>query len=298
MRLKKKSACPPSRLRARGNASRFVWRKISAVKWEDAWQERLGWLGQRLVMVVLAGRPTVRIEAHRLTRKEADLLVREFGGTVRASRPLTAREIEPEPRPPLRVRGRLLVVGTEKERALAAKEAPGLPRLLIPATVAFGTGGHATTAACLRLLADVSGELRGRAWDFLDLGTGSGILALAARMLGARKVEAGDFDPTAIRVAKENALANGIRGVVFRRFDVLKWRPTRKWPVVAANLFSTILVQAAPRIAASLEKGGWLILSGILREQAGEVIAVFEARGCRVGRVSRRGKWVTCLARR
>ena len=278
--------------------ARFVWRKLAAAKWEDAWSERLAWLGQRVVMIALVGRVTVRIEAYQLTRGEADLLVREFGGAVRAARLLTARELAPKPRPPLRIRGRLLIVSTEKERSLVVKRHPEIPALLIPATVAFGTGEHATTATCLRMLADVARGLRGQKWDALDLGTGSGILALAARRLGARKVEACDFDPTAVRVAKENAIANAIRGVVFRRLDVLEWRPARKWPVVTANLFSTILVKAASRIAASVERGGWLILSGILRAQADDVIAAFERRGCRFEQIARRGKWVTCVARR
>ena len=170
--------------------------------------------------------------------------------------------------------------------------------LLIPATMAFGTGEHATTAMCLRMLADVSRELFGRELEALDLGTGSGILALAARQFGAGRVEACDFDPVAVRVAKENVVANDIRGIAFRRFDVLNWHPSRKWLVVTANLFSTILVKSAAQIAASIEKGGWLILSGILRAQAGEVIAAFERKGCRIERIVRRGKWVTCLARR
>ena len=260
--------------------------------------ERLGWLGLRLVIFSFAGGKTIRLEAHQVTRGEADTLVREFGGTVRAARALTARDLEPESRPPLRVRGRLVVVGTERERMIAAKKAPGIPRLLIPATVAFGTGGHATTAMCLRFLADISRELRGRPWDALDLGAGSGILALAARAFGASKVEAGDFDPTAVRVAKGNAVANGLRGIAFRKFDVLDWRPSRRWTVVTANLFSTILVKAAPRIAAAVEKGGWLILSGILHAQSGEVTAAFKRQGFRFERVGRRGKWVTCVARR
>src|SRR5207302_5333598 len=134
-----------------------------------------------------------RIEAHQLTRHESATLRSEFGGSVRAARSLTARELEPKPRPPLRVRGKLLIVSTEKERALAARRHPEIPTLLIPATIAFGTGEHATTATCLRLLADVAKGLRAGKWDALDVGTGSGILALAARVLGARKVEAGDF---------------------------------------------------------------------------------------------------------
>ena len=291
----KKNTPPPSGV---GYGSRFVWRKLTTVKWEDEWLERLGWLGQRLVMVTLAGSRALRIEAYHVTRNEAETLLKEFGGAVRVARPLTRKELEPKPRPPLRVRGMLLVVSTEKELALAAKQHPKIPALLIPATVAFGTGEHATTATCLRLLADVAKELRGAEWDALDIGTGSGILALAARIFGARKVEAGDFDPTAVRVAKENAVANNIRGVHFARSDVLKWSAPRRWPVVVANVFSTTLIQAAPRIARAVEKGGRLILSGILRGQAPEVAAAFASRGFSVERAVRKGKWVTLLTRR
>ena len=279
-------------------AARCVWRKLTTVKWEDVWLERLGWLGQRLVMFTLPDSRALRIEAYHVTRAEAETLLREFGGAVRAARPLTRKELEPKPRPPLRVRGKLLVVSTQKELALAAKHDPKIPALLIPATVAFGTGEHATTATCLRLLADVAKELRGSEWDALDIGTGSGILALAARILGARKVEAGDFDPVAVRVAKENAAANKIRGVHFTRTDVLKWIAPRRWPVVLANVFSSTLIAAAPRIARAVERGGRLILSGILREQAPEVAAAFNHQGFTVERAVRKGKWVTLLTRR
>jgi ribosomal protein L11 methyltransferase len=277
--------------------AKFVWRKLTVVKWEDVWMERLGWLGQRLVMFTLPNSRALRIEAYHVTRKEAAMLLKEFGGVVRAARPLTKKDLEPKPRPPLRVRGRLLVVSTEKELALAAKRHAKIPALLIPATVAFGTGEHATTATCLRMLADVAKELRGTEWDALDIGTGSGILAFAARIFGARKVEAGDFDPTAVRVAKENAAANNIRGVRFFRMDVLKWSAPRHWPVVLANVFNTTLIAAAPRIARAVEREGRLILSGILREQAPEVAAAFARQGFAVERAVRKGKWVTLLTR-
>ena len=259
--------------------------------------ERLGWLGQRLVMVTLVNSRALRIEAYHVTHAEAETLLREFGGAVRAARPLTKKELEPKPRPPLRVRGKLLVVSTEKELALAEKLHPKIPALLIPATVAFGTGEHATTATCLRMLADAAGQLRGTEWDALDIGTGSGILALAARIFGARKVEAGDFDPTAVRVAKENAAANKIRGVHFSRMDVLKWNAPRRWPVVVANVFSATLISAAPRIARAVEKGGRLILSGILRTQEREVLSAFRKQGCRLDLAVRKGKWVTLAMR-
>ena len=283
------------KLRIPRSAAGYVWRKLTTVKWEDEWMERLGWLGQRLVMVTLAGSRALRIEAYHVTRGEAEALVGNFGGTVRAARPLTRKDLEPKPRLPLRVRGKLLVVSTERELALAAKRHPEIPALLIPATVAFGTGEHATTATCLRLLADVAKGLRRGEWDALDIGTGSGILALAARVFGARKVEGGDFDPVAVRVAKENAAANKLRDVRFVRTDVLKWTAARRWPVVMANVFSTTLIAAAPRIARAVEKGGRLILSGILREQASEVAAAFRRQGFSVERAVPKGKWVTLL---
>ena len=293
-----KIASPPPAVGGHGKTTRFVWRKLSTVKWEDTWMERLGWLGQRLVMFTLPNSRSLRIEAYHVTRTEADTLVSAFGGTLRVARPLTRKELEPKPRPPLRVRGRLLVVSTEKELALARKQHAKTPALLIPATVAFGTGEHATTASCLRMIADVAHELRGTEWDALDLGTGSGILAFAARIFGAGKVEASDFDATAVRVAKENAAANNITGVHFIRSDLLKWTAPRQWPVVLANVFSTTLIAAAPLIAAAVEKGGRLILSGILRTQEGEVLSAFRKQGCRLERAVRKGKWVTLLTRR
>jgi ribosomal protein L11 methyltransferase len=282
----------------RGRAKRFVWRRLVASRWADAWEERLAWLGQNLALSQLAGARTVRIEAYNLLRREADLLVQRFGGSIRPAAEPAARDFEPKHRAPLRIRGRLLVVSSKEELAAALKKCAGTPVLVIPAGMAFGTGEHATTATCLRLLADVASRLRGAAWDALDLGTGSGILALAARLLGAQRVEASDFDPVALRVAKENAVTNAIRSVVFRRDDVLEWRPRRKWPVVMANLFSAVLIEAAPQITSAVCAGGWLILSGILNAQAPDVIAAFQKQGCRSERVVTRGKWTSWLARR
>ena len=273
---------------------RFVWRKLSAAKWEDVWQERLGWLGQRLVIFILRGYKALRLEAHHVTRAEADELKREFGGEIRVAKPLTKQDLEPAPRPPLRIGGKLYIVSDEKDRVAFAKK--GIPTLLIPASLAFGTGEHATTATCLRLLLDVT-KGRPKGWEALDLGTGSGILGLAARHFGAGKVEACDFDAMAVRVAKANAKVNGVKGVKFQRFNVLEWKPRRRWPVVLANVYGPVLIEASPQIASAVEPGGILIISGILREQAEDVLAAFRAQGLTVERVIRKGKWVTALTR-
>src|SRR4051812_30384359 len=81
----------PPKMRAKpAGAPRFVWRKLSPAKWEDVWQERLGWLGQRLVLFVLKGYKSLRIEAHQVTKAEADGLKREFGGEIRPAKAMTA----------------------------------------------------------------------------------------------------------------------------------------------------------------------------------------------------------------
>ena len=270
-----------------------VWRKLASAKWEDAWIERLAGFADRLAITALAGAKTIRLEVFQLTETDAENLRRMFGGTA-ALQKRWSPQIAAKPRPPIRVRGKFVVVSSERERAAAGK----VPALLIPAGMAFGTGEHATTATCLRLLADVSGELAGQEWDALDLGCGSGILAIAARMLRAHRAEAADFDPHAVRTAKENVRANGVSAVTVKKLDVRKWHPARTWSVVAANLFSGLLIEVASKIAAATAPGGRLILSGILRTQEAEVIAAYRRAGFRIKRIVRKGKWIAVLATR
>ncbi|MGB8167020.1 MAG: 50S ribosomal protein L11 methyltransferase [Chthoniobacteraceae bacterium] len=275
----------------------FVWRKLSAAKWEDVWWDRLSEVQDRLAITALAGAKTIRLEAFQLTETQAKKLHRTFGGTIAVQKTLKVLPA-PAPRAPIRVRGKLVVVATEKERELAAKKLGNAKLLFIPAGMAFGTGDHATTSTCLRFLADVADEFGDEPWEMLDLGTGTGILALAARLLGARKVEAGDFDSDSVRTTKENARLNSISGVSVKKSDVRQWTPPRTWPVVAANLFSGLLIEVAPTIAASITPGGRLIFSGILRDQEAAVVAALRKAGLRVDRVIRRGKWVSGLATR
>ena len=273
-----------------------VWRKLSGAQWEDAWWDRLAGVRDRLAITALAGAKTIRLEAFALTRTQAEKLRKAFGGSVSVQK--TPRAVSAEGRAPIRVRDKLVVVASMRERAAWAKTPGRRPVLVIPAGMAFGTGDHATTSTCLRFLADVSGELAGEPWDMLDLGCGSGILALAARLLGARRAEAGDFDPHAVRTAKENARLNGVTGVTVKKLDVTVWQPPRTWPVVAANLFSGLLVQVAPVIAAAVAPGGRLIFSGVLRVQEAEVLAAFRRAGLQIGRIVRKGKWVSGRATR
>ena len=288
------AAMPTKTATARSKPAPCMWRKLSAAKWEDVWWDRLSEFSDRLASTALPGAKTIRLEVFALTQAQAERLRANFGGSVSVQK--TPRAVSTAVRPPIRVRAKLVVVTSARERAALTKTLRARPVLVIPAGMAFGTGDHATTSTCLRFLADISGELAGEPWEMLDLGCGSGILAIAARMLGARHAAAGDFDPHAVRTAKENVQLNAVTGVTVKKLDVRAWQPARTWRVVAANLFSGLLVEVAPKLAAAVAPGGWLVFSGVLRVQEAEVVAALRGTGLRVGRVVRKGKWVSGLA--
>ena len=163
----------------------------------------------------------------------------------------------------------------------------------MPAEMAFGTGDHATTSTCLRLLVDVARERKGSEWQMLDLGCGTAVLAIAARVLGAKICEAHDFDPQAVRVSEQNLVLNKVDGIKIIEQDVLKWTPPQQWQVVVANLFSTILQQAFGTIEKALKEDGDFIVSGILFEQWEPTREAAEKAGLQFSKVIRKGKWVT-----
>jgi len=272
----------------------FAWKKLASAKWEDAWMERLAMIDPtRLSVTSMAGGKSIRIEAWSLKKSEATSLIKQFGGQIREIK-LGRLLLKVPAREPIRIRKSLLIVSSAYEKKLAAKLSESRKILLVPAAMAFGTGEHATTSCCLRFLSDTADSLKGRSWEMLDLGTGSGILAIAAKLLGARKVEACDFDPHAVRTSLENIAVNGVNAVSVKKLDVLQWTPKRTWDVVTANLFSEVLIATAPAIAKAVRPGGRLIFSGILRFQESETIAAFPS--FTLDTVTRKGKWVTVLA--
>jgi ribosomal protein L11 methyltransferase len=169
--------------------------------------------------------------------------------------------------------------------------ARGIPFLLIPASAAFGTGEHTTTAMSLRFLEGLTRKWD-QGWSLADLGTGSGILALAAKRFGAGRVLGIDIDPKAISIAKANAALNKIDNVDFRLADLRKWKPTRTSDVVAANLYSELLIDILPK----LKRCNWLILSGVLRRQEDKLLRVLRNGNIEIAKVKRRGKWIAVLA--
>ena len=147
---------------------------------------------------------------------------------------------------------------------------PEAVNLLLDPGLAFGTGTHPTTALCLQWLD--SQELSG--CNVLDFGCGSGILAIAALLLGAEHAVGTDIDPQALEASRENANRNGIAA---ERFPVYlpEDLPRELADVVVANILAGPLVQLAPQITALVKPNGRLALSGILAEQADEVRAAY-----------------------
>jgi ribosomal protein L11 methyltransferase len=156
--------------------------------------------------------------------------------------------------------------------------------------LSFGTGNHPTTAFCLRALAKF--RKPGRRQSFLDIGTGSGILAIAAAKLGYAPVRAMDFDTEAVRVSRENALRNRVRFKITRQ-DISKLpRVSRvKHDFICANLISNLLVAEMKRITGRLRTGGALVLAGILKEEFSEIEHACERAGLRLAQARTEGEW-------
>jgi len=144
----------------------------------------------------------------------------------------------------------------------------------------------------LRLLERLTREWK-NSWSLADLGTGSGILALAAERFGAGRVVGIDIDPKAIFVAKANARLNKIDNVDFKLGDLRKWKSRAGRDIVAANLYSQLLIEILPK----LRHGHWLILSGVLRMQENKLFHALRRNKIEIVKVNRRGKWIAVLAK-
>ncbi len=163
--------------------------------------------------------------------------------------------------------------------------------------IAFGTGSHATTRGCLEFLEKAAGFFRGKDFAALDVGTGSGILAIALAKLGARSIWAVDSDPLALKVAEENLSRNGVEKNVHLFGGELS-RIRRSFPLAVANLTAETILGLADALANKVKPQGYLILSGILRQQARAVGRRFGAEGFVVLRRKQEKEWVTLLLKR
>ena len=163
---------------------------------------------------------------------------------------------------PIKVSDRLWIVPSWHE-----SPDPAAVNLILDPGMAFGTGSHPTTRLCLEWLErNVSADC-----SVLDYGCGSGILAIAAARLGAGKVAGVDIDPQAVEAAKANAERNGVSALFADSAEPV----AGEYDLVVANILSNPLRVLAPAICAHVRSGGQLALSGILREQAEEIIGLY-----------------------
>jgi ribosomal protein L11 methyltransferase len=274
------------------------WRKLAHPHWLSAHENILQARARgRLVIISRPERKRLQLEIACTSRNLARKLVEEFGGRAEKwPRDWLKRFADLHKSKPLKIGKRLLISTTAPSRGKRGTShrvgsARQPLRLVIPASAAFGTGGHATTAMSLRILERLTRKWE-KGWSLADLGTGSGILALAAKHFGAGRVIGIDIDPKAISIAKANARLNKIDNVDFRLGDLRKWKPTGARDIVASNLYSELLIAVLPE----LKRCTWLILSGVLRTQQNKFLHVLRRNNIEIVNVKRRGKWIAVLA--
>ena len=193
--------------------------------------------------------------------------------------------------------GRFFVYGSHD----AALLPEGRIGLLIEAAMAFGTGHHGTTLGCLRAYDRLLDD--GQRFDnVLDLGCGTAVLAMSTARMGAPHVLASDIDPVAVEVALANVKANALVGRVVCvesiGFDSPVLRARAPFDLVFANILKGPLIELAPDMAAHLAPGGRAILSGLLVEQADEIVEVYQGQGLALETREDLGEWSALTLRR
>ncbi len=273
------------------------WHKTAAKEEESLWQERLILCSGAIFS---SGFQASRIAIDVYAEEAEQVLVLQacYGGTLsREDDHDWVAATAPENIPPVRIRDQLVLCASADPEELdeLRKLYPKRHVLSFPPEMAFGTGNHATTSTCLRLLCDYARKRRGE-WTLIDIGCGTGVLALAGLRLGAKRAVSFDFDPQAVEIAKRNMMRNGgAEGLELFQADVFEWspKPGQQADVVMANLFSTVLQRAFSRIRAAVKPSGILIISGILNNQAQETFAAAFDAGFHLQKSVSRGKWTT-----
>ncbi len=275
----------------------WLWYKTAPCEEESKWQEITATLPGAVISAEYNA-ARIRIDVYTENAEEALVLQACYGGSTEQLSDIDwVAATAPENTPPLLIRNQIVISASEQPEILEElrRKYPRRIILTFPAEMAFGTGNHATTSTCLRMLCD---EVKGRKepWTLTDIGCGTGVLALAGLRLGAQSAISFDFDPKAVEVAARNIIRNGgATNLQLFQADVFEWAPApgEQADIVLANLFSTVLQKAFPRIVPAMRPQGILIISGILNTQAEETLAAAEAQGLRVLKVVTRGKWTT-----
>ena len=181
--------------------------------------------------------------------------------------------------------GRVVIVPSWAEEALQ----PGEIAISLDPGMAFGTGLHPTTRGCLELLQTIEPMPDA----VLDVGCGSGILALTALRLGAGHAVGIDTDPLAVAASRENAERNGLADRFEAREGTLPATANERYPLVLANLVAAVLIELADLLGAHLAPGGTLLASGIIEPRALEVEEAMRAAGLGVAERRVDGEWVS-----
>lgn len=187
--------------------------------------------------------------------------------------------------------GPFFLHGSHNRDAIPANVLP----IEIEANQAFGTGHHGTTAGCLEMIAQIMKHENPQ--NALDLGTGSGVLAISMAKLTPIAILASDIDPIAIKVAQHNIALNGVEKYItaitatgFAHNEITSRGP---FDLIVANILANPLIELAAEMVQVLQKGGSLILSGILEEQHADVLKAYVKQGLKHIETYHRQGWVT-----
>ena len=277
----------------------FRWSKFVDEEHLEEWEARLIMAEVVYTLEKQVKRKNWQISSYLTTREHADDIRKLFGGGVTEVRPddwQPTAEVGAKTR--LKIRDTLVVTEAEDEAIWDSVKAEFADRIVLsfPPQLAFGTGGHQTTASCLRFLVDAAKTREEEKWRLLDLGCGSGILAVAAVLMGATEAVAVENDPLAIKYARLNAERHGVADKIqYVEGDAIALTEScafGQFEMVAANLFSDLLIQLFPYFPDNLLAGGDVIVSGFLTSQTRSVTQRAASVDLPLADFQRRGKWV------
>ena len=279
----------------------LVWSKIISVNEKSFVEERFLSMAQtNAVIKRLSGSQKLKVEVYLENENEAQDLKKELGGKVNKLEYKNWANINASSnRPLIKIRDKILITDNSDSKELKKIKIryPKKIVISIPAALAFGTGDHATTSTCLRMLVDIAKDHQKKKnqWSFCDIGLGTGILPITASLMGAFEVEGFDFDPEALVIAKRNMVINSIDDINIYEQDLFDWSPKRgkTWDVITANIFANVLNPNLKKIWSLVSQNGHLLLSGILKDDHGSILENAKNNGLPIPELHCKGKWVS-----